>query len=572
VQIEFRTNSDWSSVTVNGIARTLMSQYAILEGSGASGLSFQAGSPSFIAASKSDSSTVKIQVKAIIMNPADQLVLTISKGSSGVTDVLLYKWVAGQFQYFGTYTNSSHQTTQFVINSRDLCQTFPVDLDSLPTDISKRAWAIYYPWYGSPYGPSGGWSHWSAVSEGNIGTSAHFPILGAYDSRDEQMVEGQILWARYAGLDGFIASWDGPSDAWTDKTFSVLIKVAEKLSFKVGVYYEAYRSPPLDQASMANELIYFVQKYSNSPALLKINGRPVIFIYRAEENEPEFWAEVRTLVEASVGKVFLVGNLNDPKYVSVFDGFHMYLGLDAGAMRNVYRMYTEQMGFATDTTDLATALTEMQNTGHLIVHEKLTCGTASPGYDDSKTRSPATIVDRTSGELYRAAWNAIKESDVKCALVGTWNEWHEGTEIEPSVEYGFQYLAETRTQVSQFKNISLPGVTGTPNIQYTLTMSDTPSLLEITVQNKGDGNAYAVRVETDMGGLNTNVLSSSPYPHKAADIVNYIPLLRPGESSKVSITFNGVTKASLVINSLTIRCFSTDGSITVTTLNNVRFN
>jgi Glycosyltransferase WbsX len=36
-------------------------------------------------------------------------------------------------------------------------------------------------------------------------------------------------------------------------------------------------------------------------------------------------------------------------------------------------------------------------------------------------------------------------------LVSTWNEWHEGSEIEPSLEHGHRYLDMTRVWVERFR-------------------------------------------------------------------------------------------------------------------------
>ena len=51
------------------------------------------------------------------------------------------------------------------------------------TAISKQVLAFYYGWYGNPT-VSSRWVHWEKVDEAKktIGSSAHFPTLGAYDS------------------------------------------------------------------------------------------------------------------------------------------------------------------------------------------------------------------------------------------------------------------------------------------------------------------------------------------------------------------------------------------------------
>ncbi|SFM05619.1 DUF5010 domain-containing protein [Nitrosomonas communis] len=72
-----------------------------------------------------------------------------------------------------------------------------------------------------------------------------------------------------------------------------------------------------------------------------------------------------------------------------------------------------------------------------------------PGYDDSAVpRATHKIRKRESGNFYRNAWNLALSLDPatrpKIAIVETWNEFHEGTDIAPSKEYGRMYVELTR--------------------------------------------------------------------------------------------------------------------------------
>ena len=48
--------------------------------------------------------------------------------------------------------------------------------------------------------------------------------------------------------------------------------------------------------------------------------------------------------------------------------------------------------------------------------------------------------------LWRAAIAAVPD----WVLLTSWNEWHEGSEIEPSVEYGSRILDETAAFSREF--------------------------------------------------------------------------------------------------------------------------
>ncbi len=72
-----------------------------------------------------------------------------------------------------------------------------------------------------------------------------------------------------------------------------------------------------------------------------------------------------------------------------------------------------------------------------------------PGYDHSAVpgRSPL-VKERENGDFYRRSWEWILARPLalrpSIAVVETWNEWHEGTDIAPSKESGDFYVRLTR--------------------------------------------------------------------------------------------------------------------------------
>jgi len=86
---------------------------------------------------------------------------------------------------------------------------------------------------------------------------------------------------------------------------------------------------------------------------------------------------------------------------------------------------------------------------------RLWCAGVIPGFDDRKIRHPGTYVSRKGGRYYERIWRAAIASGADIVTICSWNEWHEGTEIEPSREYGFEYLNLTRKFVQFYKNASV---------------------------------------------------------------------------------------------------------------------
>lgn len=75
-----------------------------------------------------------------------------------------------------------------------------------------------------------------------------------------------------------------------------------------------------------------------------------------------------------------------------------------------------------------------------------------PGYDHSAVpgRQPL-IVPRENGKFYEQNWMRFLQRPSNFVMIETWNEFHEGTDVCESKEYGRQYINLTRKYVDMFK-------------------------------------------------------------------------------------------------------------------------
>src|SRR6476619_990510 len=75
-----------------------------------------------------------------------------------------------------------------------------------------------------------------------------------------------------------------------------------------------------------------------------------------------------------------------------------------------------------------------------------------PGYDHSAVpgRTPL-IVNRENGKFYEENWLKLLRRPSSFVMVETWNEFHEGTDVCESKEYGRQYIDLTKKYVQLFK-------------------------------------------------------------------------------------------------------------------------
>ncbi|MCL4203535.1 MAG: DUF5010 domain-containing protein [Pirellulaceae bacterium] len=80
-----------------------------------------------------------------------------------------------------------------------------------------------------------------------------------------------------------------------------------------------------------------------------------------------------------------------------------------------------------------------------------------PGYDHSAVPGRTPLVrSRDDGRFYEFSWHRLLSRDPATrpwlVHVETWNEFHEGTEICETIEYGRQYIDATRKFADQFRN------------------------------------------------------------------------------------------------------------------------
>jgi len=79
-------------------------------------------------------------------------------------------------------------------------------------------------------------------------------------------------------------------------------------------------------------------------------------------------------------------------------------------------------------------------------------GELGPGYNDTAVygRKPL-IANRDGGKFYETNWLKFLRRPSSFVMIETWSEFHEGTEICESKEYGRQYIELTRKYAGRFK-------------------------------------------------------------------------------------------------------------------------
>jgi hypothetical protein len=307
-------------------------------------------------------------------------------------------------------------------------------------DVPRLVLFNYFAWY-----DANGWE--------DCNISAGDAPLAPYGSDDPAAIARHVQMALSAGVDGFTLQWFGPGGR-TDGNFETLLTQSQGTRLRSTVVFLRHIWPgaPITQATVAEALRYLVERYGSHPNFLTVNGKPVIFItdvYRVPradgQTAQQAWAAIRAPVDPGRNTVWIAEGL-DPSYLAVFDGLWVYkithaaypnAYLKAGQWAEAVRRWEAQTG-----------------------QPKLWIGTLSPGWDDQRAGCKADVRvpsqahrrERAGGAFYRATLDAAMASNPDWLWVNSFNEWVEGTYVEPSAAYGNLYLDLTREFAAQFKN------------------------------------------------------------------------------------------------------------------------
>ncbi len=335
------------------------------------------------------------------------------------------------------------------------------DLAQTDTDITVLA--HYMAWY-KTRDYSGEWQFWDWGDHNpdNIRldgfpdiAAVHRPLIGPYDSRDPAVLDYQLATAWAAGIRGFVIDWYGPNDVGNiDGATQAMFAAVERMSqnygidFKIGLMYEEKTLGHLEDANkpiVAKQHIqYIIDTYTNRPHYLRHDGVPVIFYWQALDHDiPALLSpDELAMLQSSLPEFKLLYLGANSDYLAVTDGFYSWI---SGANE-------DPLDYGEDYLNWVYPEMEFQNSQHSL---SLTVGSVYPGFDDSATNGwggGSRYIDRQEGLVYEFAWQQASEAHAKGTIanliqVVTWNDWPEGTEIEPSIEFGRYYLERTQVHV-----------------------------------------------------------------------------------------------------------------------------
>lgn len=349
----------------------------------------------------------------------------------------------------------------------DASGAYPAPPKPVATDISVGVY-IFPGWYrhdGSsdyPYKCHDDVSEWrNAISK----VSKPRPVLGFYDDSLPEVNDWHIKWAREAGISWFAFDWywnagEKRLSHTLEKGF-LKSRYCNEMQFCInwcnhGLDYKK----PLDFSPKAMEEVirYCADNYFVRPNYFKINGRPVFMIYiiepiltacgGADKFQLQVLPRLSTIChEHGLGDLFLIWDSNDPGSVSdvpVGDAFtsYSYHWVLNGSSWTIpgSAPYSE---IVEGVVPIWQKMLSTKNNKQFIVG-------AQAGWDDSPRRHTdgnnwvrtGLTIDLFEKMLRNG--KSLVRPEFPYFMIEAWNEWGEGSYLEPSKEYGFGHLDAIR--------------------------------------------------------------------------------------------------------------------------------
>ncbi|HEV2593073.1 MAG TPA: hypothetical protein VGU02_14405 [Gaiellaceae bacterium] len=258
-----------------------------------------------------------------------------------------------------------------------------------------RVTAFYYPWYGTST-QDGAYQHWGQDGHAppNDIASSYYPARGLYSSSDHSVVDEQMREIRDAGIDEIAVSWWGRGSD-EDRRLALVLQSAKDAGVQVAAHLEPYTGRSV--ASIADDVAY-----------LKTIGISTFYIYRALDLPVADWAAAQPELHAGGGTFFAQTGMVGAAAAAGFDGIYTYDIVTFGGNT-----------FARICSEAAKR--------HLLCAPSV-----GPGYDARRGDGDPRVKLRRNGRTYDAMWRAAIQTHADRVTITSFNEWHEGTQIEPA--------------------------------------------------------------------------------------------------------------------------------------------
>jgi hypothetical protein len=262
------------------------------------------------------------------------------------------------------------------------------------------------------------------VTDGRRSIASHYyPVIGPYDSGSAVVIEYHLLLMKLAGIDGVIADWYGRSNFLdypiVHRNTAALFQQAEKLGMQIGICYEDQTIPRLVQAGQLREsdrvaharkeIEWLRANWFGRPTFLNLNGKPVLLSFGQDGLTDAEWGQV--IASLTELPLYLSEHRRRAAAAGGFDWPVPQEGLSS-----LEQFYKRASGWPV-------AMPAAFPRFHDI-------------YQEAGVHASWGAIADDEGRTFTTTLERALKSGAPFVQIATWNDWGEGTMVEPSVEFG----------------------------------------------------------------------------------------------------------------------------------------
>ncbi len=305
-----------------------------------------------------------------------------------------------------------------------------------PEEVSKTnplpVYAHYMPWFDAPMNGSGSWGiHWTMSTRnpeiidenGQRQIAAHYyPLIGPYDSQDPDVVDYHLLLMKYSGIDGVLINWYGTQG--TNGDIGLLLENSNAIIDRVDESGMEFAVVLEDRFAASKEdvkanVAYLGNNYYSHQQYIHQADRPMTLIFGPITiNGASNWTEI------------LNASPQDELFLPLW--YHSGSAGTANTAGEYAWVYSD-------------GVSGLRNFYNNADPELISGGGAYPGFNDYYEEGGwgnGYFNLEVGVEMLQSTLDVATEysSDLDFLQLITWNDFGEGTIIEPTVEFGFSFL------------------------------------------------------------------------------------------------------------------------------------
>ncbi len=300
--------------------------------------------------------------------------------------------------------------------------------------VTKKVFAHLMPWFETKASNNGFWGlHWTMSNQnpdiiepnGQRQIAAHYyPLTGPYASGDSAIIQYQLLLMKLSGIDGVFIDWPGTQYKYDYpllvKNTNMIVPMLKKVGLNYSIVYEDQNlkgtADPITTAQ--TDMTYMQTNYFSTGNYEMLNDKPLLLVFGPQVISGQAnWSTVFSVLNPQ--PAFFTLWFQSNKAGSTATGEFAWIPQDNLATLNHF--YTSYSYAGTK------------------------FGSAYPGfnsfYAEGGWGGPTWTIDYNNlGNFQQTLDLALAQSNINYIQLATWNDYGEGTMIEPTVEFQYGFL------------------------------------------------------------------------------------------------------------------------------------